>query len=84
MVDTVKPETKLRYYTLTYKIVDLNTKIYHKNFEHFGNRQTAIESAKKHCEIMGYIFIHVDSFIINLRDQENSRLRGEEVPHPSI
>ena len=50
----------------------------HKNFIHDGNMLDAINRARQHCIIMGYKFICVRPFLIDLDEQEKRREEGNQ------
>lgn len=51
--------------------------ILHKNFDLEGNMLDAINRARQHCIIMGYKFICVRPFLIDLDEQEKRRQEGQ-------
>jgi len=49
-----------------------------KTFIHEGDLLAAINRAREHCVKMGYRFICVRPFLIDLEEQEQRRLKGDE------
>lgn len=47
-----------------------NAAIRRKNFFHSGDKKSAIQRGKDHCNTMGYKFIRVDPFFANLDEDE--------------
>ena len=50
----------------------------HKNFNCDGSMLDAINRARQHCIVMGYKFICVRPFLIDLDEQERRREEGEK------
>lgn len=51
-----------------------------KHFNFTGNLKDAAERAKIHCERMGYRFIFVRPFVVDLDHQESMKNSEEETP----
>lgn len=66
----------LRTYSLVYKSRHV---LQNKVFRFDGDLKNAIVRGRQHCEKMGYVFIQVRPFIVDLEHQEEKRFSsGEE------
>lgn len=46
-----------------------------KGFYHDGDMRSAVDRAKKHCELMGYRYIFIRPFVVDIEQEEIGRGR---------
>ena len=73
--------TKDRAYRLQYRHLNRfsvgSGKVQEKVFWFKGNQKDAVARARKHCELMGYIYIYCYPFIVDLEAQES--LKSQDI-----
>jgi hypothetical protein len=74
-LDDLKIRVEKRAYTLWYRY--RATAPFSKNFYYEGDLHDAAEAGRRHCQIMGFRFVIVRPFIIDLRNQEARKLSNE-------
>lgn len=68
--------SKLKTWTLYYRYGSVP--VLHKNFEFSGTMLDAINRGREHCIKMGYKFICVRPFLVDLYEQEKRREEGTQ------
>ena len=83
-ITQVNPEQNLihstkplkRIYILTFR---RGSSLQTKNFNHDGDLKDAIQRGRDHCAKMGYVFVLVRPFVVDLEHQEDLKMKGQEI-----
>ena len=77
-----KTFTDQKFWTLYYHFG--NTIPQTLNFPFEGSMAEAANRAREHCTVMGYRFIKIRPFIVDLQDREERKLSGKHVEDSAV